>query len=112
MIILGLGLAAALASVAVVVDANKVANRAEPAAYKVTATITVGRNPTWVAADAGVIWVANHHGASVSRIDPATNKVTATIKVGPSPDGVAVGAGAIWVIHGGSVSPGSVSRIE
>jgi len=102
MIILGLGLAAALASVAVVVDANKVANRAEPAAYKVTATITVGRSPDGVAVGAGAIWVANHADGTVSRIDPATNKVTATITVGRDPVGVGAGPGGVGTSAGAS----------
>jgi DNA-binding beta-propeller fold protein YncE len=63
--ILALGLVA-LVSVAVVVAADKVANRANPAPNKVTATIPVGRLPFGVAVGAGAIWVM--HVGGVSRI--------------------------------------------
>jgi hypothetical protein len=45
----------------------------------------------------GSIWVANHHGASVTRVDPQTGATTATIQVGGTPGYVTSGFGSIWV---------------
>jgi streptogramin lyase len=45
------------------------------------AEIETGTRPVWMAESAGVVWVANTEGASVSRIDPATNAVVATIPI-------------------------------
>jgi S-layer protein (TIGR01567 family) len=62
------------------------------AANKVTANVTVGRNPLGVAVspDGSKVYAANSKDNTVSVIDTATNTVIATIPVGTYPEGVAV----------------------
>jgi hypothetical protein len=67
-IILAVGLVAALASV-LVGACDKVANRAHPSTGKVTATIMVGTIPIGVAAAEGAVWAVNNEDVSVSRIE-------------------------------------------
>src|SRR5579872_5773091 len=58
----------------------------------VTATITVGTNPTnlVVSPDGTKVYVANNGSNDVSVIDTANNMVTATISVGNTPQGIAI----------------------
>ncbi|WP_292388766.1 PKD domain-containing protein [Methanosarcina sp. UBA5] len=59
---------------------------------KVTATISVGSNPTGAVINPNgtKVYVVNAHSNDVSIIDTATNNVIATVPVGNSPQGVAV----------------------
>jgi YVTN family beta-propeller protein len=84
-----------------------------PAAYadSVTATITVGTNPTGVALNpAGTLaYVTNYSDATVSVINTSTGAVTATINVGTGPFGVAVNsAGTFAYVTNNSVNTVSV----
>ncbi len=58
----------------------------------VSATVTVGSNPIWVAINpAGTkVYVANYGAGTVSVIDTSSNTVSATVTVGTGPNGVAV----------------------
>jgi YVTN family beta-propeller protein len=76
--------------------------------------LPAGSAPTGITDANGAIWVANHHGGTVSRIDPATNKVVANIKVATpgasgGPQGIAAGLGSVWV---GVSNANSVVRID
>jgi streptogramin lyase len=82
-------------------DATTV-TRADPLTGAPEATIAAGAGPTGIGFTPGAVWVANHHGGTVSRIDPQTNKQVAVIAIdkpstgGPqavlgSPEGVWVG---------------------
>jgi YVTN family beta-propeller protein len=53
--------------------------------------------PIDVASAFGSIWVANHHGDSVTRIDPATMAIRATVKVKSGPGWFVVADDAVWV---------------
>ena len=71
-----------------------------PAAGRVAATIPVGRNPGFVVAGEGAVWVKNLGEQTVSRIDPATNAVTATIPIGAGAFGyLAAGEGSVWATN-------------
>jgi YVTN family beta-propeller protein len=75
---------------------------------RVSASVTVGDDPTSLVAAKGSVWVANRRGSSVSRIQaPAT--VTQTVAVGSGPSAIAAGAGSIWVADTGE---DSVRRID
>ena len=58
--------------------------------------ITVGSNPTGVAAGAGAVWVANSGEQTITRIDPRSGHPT-TIDVHADPTELVVGAGAVWM---------------
>jgi DNA-binding beta-propeller fold protein YncE len=45
---------------------------------RVLATVQVGGQPTWLAAGAGSVWVANYGSGEVERVDPARNRVSAS----------------------------------
>jgi YVTN family beta-propeller protein len=81
--------------------------------YPVTATITVGSEPSGVAVDpaTGTVYVVNYVGGSVSVIDEATATVTDTVAVGAGPGAVAVDPAthAVYVANGGA---GTVSVIS
>ncbi|MBA2350754.1 MAG: beta-propeller fold lactonase family protein [Burkholderiales bacterium] len=79
----------------------------------VTATITVGANPTGVAVgfDGARVYITNTGNNSVSVIDTASNAVTSTISVGNGPGGVAVGTAGTRVYVANGVS-NSVSVID
>jgi streptogramin lyase len=57
--------------------------------------------PEGIVEAAGSIWVASHHGGTISRIDPQRNVITQAIALTPpgnsGPQGVAAGFGSIWV---------------
>jgi len=74
--------------------------RLDHAGKAVTASIDTGNTPASVAVGASAVWAGNGRGNSVARIDPATKLVTATTPVGNGADSVATGAGAVWVADG------------
>jgi YVTN family beta-propeller protein len=83
--------------------------KVDPVTNTVTATVTVGSNPTAVAFDGTNIWVTNYGSGTVSKIDPVTDTVTATVTVGSNPNGVGFDGTNIWVTNYGS---GTVSKID
>lgn len=83
--------------------------RLDPAGKAVTASIDTGNTPASVAVGAGAVWAGDARGNTVARIDPATNLVTATTPVGNGAGSVATGAGAIWVAD---ELDGAVVRID
>ena len=64
-------------------------------------TVSVGDEPTSVAATAAGVWVANRGDGTVTRIDPETAEVVATIEVGGVPEELAIDEFAarpqVWV---------------
>jgi ABC-type branched-subunit amino acid transport system substrate-binding protein len=70
--------------------------RVDPAANRVTDTITVGRGAGALATGAGFVWVTNELDETISRIDP-DSLATDTISVEGSPTGVTADAEAVWV---------------
>ena len=60
------------------------------------AEIPVGRDPGYLEEAFGFVWVANHHGDSVSRIDPATNVASQTIAVPGEPVGIRAAFDSLW----------------
>jgi YVTN family beta-propeller protein len=95
--------------------------KVDPVTNTVTATVTVGSNPTAVAFDGTNIWVTNYGSGTVSKIDPVTNTVTATVPIAnavPDPNvfgfilaGVGFDGTNIWVTSYGP-GPGLVSKID
>ncbi len=80
--------------------------RIDPAANKVVGQpIKVGREPLFLVAGAGSIWVGSHDSNTVTRIDPKSNQIVATIKTGFQVHGLAYSEGSLWVAdyHGHSV---------
>jgi hypothetical protein len=51
----------------------------------------------------GSVWVANHHGDSVTRVDPTSMTILATIQTGTGPGWFAVAEDAVWVSNQNSV---------
>ena len=85
--------------------------RLDPKTLEVTAEISVGAGPRFLALGEGAVWVLNQTDGTVARVDPDTNEVTATIKVSERRiDGgdIAVGAGAAWA----RVSDSLVAEID
>ena len=80
-----------------------------PARGAITAVVPVGSSPSYVAAGADSVWVANYNANSISRIDPVTHTVEQTIPVDSTPSAIAVGARAVWVANNFN---GTVSRID
>jgi YVTN family beta-propeller protein len=64
---------------------------------RIQAEIETGPAAHGVTVGFGSVWVANHHGSSVSRIDPATDAVIATIPLGEGPGRLTTGFGYVWV---------------
>jgi YVTN family beta-propeller protein len=78
--------------------AKGVVLRLDPAANRVTARVTVGRNPGDGAVDAtGQVWIPNKADGTVVRIDPATNAVAETVAVGGAPVVINEAFGDVWV---------------
>jgi len=76
---------------------------------RLVADVSVGNEPTSIAADDDGVWVTNAQDNSVARIDPRMRTVVENIPVGSQPAGIATGAGAVWVANS---LDGTVSRID
>jgi len=68
----------------------------DPLTDTVVRTVSVGRNPTSIAAGYGSLWVSSQDG-TVARIDPDGARVVDTVDVGGTPEDVAIGFGRVWV---------------
>ena len=75
---------------------------------QVVQTLSVGPEPTGVAAGDGSLWVANASAGSLTKVDLATDAVT-TYPLASSPFGVAFGAGSVWLT---SPADGNVTRFS
>ena len=82
--------------------------RISSSSNRVTASVSVGDDPTALAAAAGSVWVANTLDDRVSRIQPP-GTVTSTTAVGSRPTAIAAGAGSLWVADAGE---DAVRRID
>ena len=67
---------------------------------RVLAAVPVGSRPTFVAAGAGAVWVANVTDRTVSRVDPETLRVTATVGLGFEPTDLEADRRHVWVVGG------------
>jgi DNA-binding SARP family transcriptional activator/DNA-binding beta-propeller fold protein YncE len=67
---------------------------------RIVAAVPVGGRPTFVAAGAGAVWVANVNDRTVSRVDPDTLRVTATIGLGFEPTDMEADERHVWVVGG------------
>ena len=54
-------------------------SRISPAANRVVQTITVGTEPTGIAAGGGMIWVADASASTLSELSEVSGQLTATI---------------------------------
>jgi ABC-type transport system substrate-binding protein/DNA-binding SARP family transcriptional activator len=107
-ITLPLGIAAALAALALVplsrhgaaqtpLNGNLVA-LVSASDGAVQATVPLQAPPASVAAGAGSVWVAEPGAGLVARIDPVRRAVEATIPVGTRPTRVVAAGGQVWVL--------------
>ena len=107
-ITLPLGMAAALAALALVplsrhgtaqtpLNSNLVA-LVSASDGAVQATVPLQAPPADVAAGAGSVWVAEPGAGLVARIDPVRRAVEATIPVGTRPTRVVAAGGQVWVL--------------
>jgi YVTN family beta-propeller protein len=74
-------------------------SRVHPIKLNITAEITVGPSPRFMACTDTDVWVLNQGDGTVSRIDTASSQVVATIDAGVPGQGgdIAVGEGFVWV---------------
>jgi streptogramin lyase len=74
------------------------------------APIPVGRGPAGVTVAAGLVWIANSRGDTVSKVDPSIHSVLGDpIEVGGRPGGIDAGTSTVWVA---SASEDAVTRID
>jgi YVTN family beta-propeller protein len=106
----GSGVALAGGSVWVVFESSTLA-RIDAASGRVAGKGFAGSQPSAVAVDDGVVWVANAGEATVQRFNPATFEEgpIRTISVGRRPSAVAFGEGALWVAN---ASDDTVTRVD
>jgi predicted Ser/Thr protein kinase len=71
-------------------SANGILVRINPWTGRSVARITVGNNPSALAADANGVWVANHDDGTVWRINARTNAITMRRSVPGAPAGLAI----------------------
>ncbi len=83
-----------------VVDPAGYVSRIDPVSGRVRGSVTVGNDPSAIAAGAGYVWVANGSDGTLTQIDPSTLGTT-TIPVGHGPDAIAVNAAGVWVANAG-----------
>jgi ABC-type transport system substrate-binding protein/DNA-binding SARP family transcriptional activator len=118
-ITLPLGMAAALAALALVplsrhgtaqtpLNGNLVA-LVSASDGAVQATVPLQAPPAGVAAGAGSVWVAEPGAGLVARIDPVRRAVEATIPVGTRPTRVVAAGGQVWVLD---QTDGTLARID
>jgi streptogramin lyase len=73
----------------------------DPATNELVADIPLGFTSSLMAAGAGLIWVVDPEGNTLTRIDPKTMKIVARPRGIPAsvgiPVGLAVGEGSVWV---------------
>lgn len=67
---------------------------------RVVAAVPVGGRPTFVAAGAGAVWVANVDDRTVSRVDPDALRVTANVGLGFEPTDMEADERHVWVVGG------------
>lgn len=98
------------ATLALIAGALAAPASASPALHSVTATITVGTNPTAVEPCNGELYVANHSDSTISVIDPVTNTVVGLpIAVDTNPYGIACDNNLLYTANYGA---GTVSVID
>ena len=109
----GAGLAIVIAAAAIVVLVA-IARSGEPqivvpadslvvidaAHNRIVDAVAVGGRPSFVAAGAAAVWVANIDDRTLSRVDPVTLRVTATIGLGFEPTDMAADSRHVWVVGG------------
>jgi YVTN family beta-propeller protein len=97
-------------------QADGALSRIDASTNKVVTTITVGKNPSFVAAAGGSVWVSMYGESTVVQVDATTTAVLGRLTVrGPS-FGIAAGEHAVWVVQPNeqgldSGQPGTVTRI-
>jgi streptogramin lyase len=84
--------------------------RIDLSSLQVDPPIPVGRGPAGVTVAAGLTWVANSRGDTVSKVDPSIHAVLGDpIEVGDRPGGIDAGTSTVWVA---SASEDAVIRID
>jgi DNA-binding SARP family transcriptional activator/outer membrane protein assembly factor BamB len=67
---------------------------------RIVDAVPVGGRPTFVAAGAGAVWVANVNDRTISRVDPRSHRVTAIVGLGFEPTDLAADDRHVWVVGG------------
>jgi YVTN family beta-propeller protein len=112
LILMGLGLAGLLGSLALVAfrpgvtPPPETVGRLDAATNQFVAAVPVGRQPGGLAAGSGSLWVLNVDDQTISRIDPRSNRVIATRAVGGTPTAIAFGSNSVWVAAGFGLTSG------
>ena len=75
--------------------------RIDPQSVNTNGSFPVGRGPSGIAVDKGVVWVANSRDGTVSRVDPRRGPSgTTTTGLGQPPGGIVADYGAVWTSPG------------
>jgi class 3 adenylate cyclase/streptogramin lyase len=82
-----------------VVDPDGYVSRIDAASKRVV-RVTVGNDPSAIAAGDGSVWIANSSDGTVTQIDPTTLDTT-PIPVGHGPAAIAVNGAGVWVANAG-----------
>jgi hypothetical protein len=70
----------------------------DPSDRNVVANVTVGKQPTAVAAGYGGAWVLNRGSGTLSHIDAKTHSVVSTMEPDATANDITLGAGGVWFV--------------
>jgi YVTN family beta-propeller protein len=71
--------------------------RVDPRSNRVTATISVGREPVAVALSGDTVWTANALDRTLSQVEVSNDRVVRTVQLGATPVALAADARGLWV---------------
>ena len=93
--------------------------RIDPATNRIAARLETGSDPFGLAANDGVIWVAESMTTSILEIDEASAQVLEEVSLDTNSWGIAVLEGAVWIVQPAAAdqrfaahSPGTVTRLD
>ena len=104
-----LNVVAGAGSVWVASDAKGMVARVDPASNRVTASIPVEADSSYLAFGFDAVWVVSGVRQTLQKIDPHTNSVVTTTLLGKQPGFLAAGEGSVWVQEQGD---GTLVRID
>ena len=94
-------------------------SRIDPATNTVVKTVVVGKNPIFVAAAGGSLWLAMTGEPAIVQVNAASNAVVARLPTTGTSFGIAAMDRGVWAVQpnmaalaAGSPAPGMVTRIN